>query len=168
MDFLPSLCLSTGCSHIMGGDAAHGGPCWRRYPHCSPRSTPCCSRWIALKDAVACGKPVQKQAPGWSCGLWSAGNARAGFVARTEACRGCRLKHPAPEGLYSVGGNPHCNRRAVWGGGGDRENVLWTDCNPHFCTAQREEVTESGEALSLGRSKVGGSIGFISHHLLCY
>lgn len=34
-----------------------------------------------------------------------------------------------------------------------------------FCTVQGEEVKESGETLSLGRSKVGGSFEFISHHL---
>lgn len=40
---------------------------------------------------------------------------------------------------------------------------------PHpFCTGQGKEVKEPGETLSLGRRRVGGSLGFISHYPDCY
>lgn len=115
MDFLPSLCLSTGSSHILGRDAAHAGPCWSRY-HIAAHGEPhAAADECALKDAVACGKSMQKQAPLWNCGLWRGANAREDFVARTVACRGSRLQQAFPEGLWEeahTGAGEQCEEEA--------------------------------------------------------
>ena len=47
--------------------AAHGGPRWRRYPHCRPWKTPCQSRWMCPERR--CPSPAHTGADSWQ-DLW--------------------------------------------------------------------------------------------------
>jgi len=112
---------------------------------------------------------------------------------------GPKLKHSVPEGLHPMGmtragavheelqpvGRTHVGEfrgelspvgrtpssGRVWGRRSSRDNMWWTDFNPHStssCTAGGEEVENWGVKLRLGRREGWGEgvlrFGFISHY----
>lgn len=132
----------------------------------------------ALKEAAACGDPMQEQAPGKSCGLWREAQARAGFLAGPVTHGGPALEqsvperlHPmgrahaqtVPEGLYPVG-------RAHAGAEGkcEKEGAAERNCCgltmtpiplPHLGPGRGgRRVGNEAVKLSLGRNRGGGKV----------
>jgi len=61
--------------------------------------------------------------------------------------------------LSSMAGTPCWSQRRVWGGRSGRENVWWTDHNPHSpspCATGREEVEKIRNEVEPGKK---GGVG---------
>ena len=80
------------------------------------------------------------------------------LVGRThvgEVCGGLCLPWEGPH----VGAGEECEELSPWGGRNSRDTVWWTDHSPHSlspCTAEGEEVENSGVKFSLGRREGWG------------
>jgi len=122
---------------------------------CGERS-PCPSKF-AVRACDPMGDPRWSSLFLKDCTPWE-GPTLGQFVKSCSPWEGLMLKKFVEDCLPGEGPDAgawaECEESSSWGGRSGRDNVWWTDRNPHYqspCAAWGEEVENTGVKLSLGR-----------------